>query len=109
MEKLRIYHESLALVSRFYLLILNYYVLQRDYSLSDQIRRASVSIVANIAEGYMRTGKQFKNYLKISSGSSNEVVALLQIISVVYKINTVELQESFKLLGRKINAFSKSF
>lgn len=73
----------------------------------DQLRRASVSIAANIAEGYCRTKGQFKNYLSIVSGSANEVVALLQIITIVYHIPTEDLQEDFKVLGKQINAFSR--
>lgn len=108
-EKLRIYQESLLLIKEIYILTNSHEKLKKDYSLCDQIRRASVSILSNIAEGYMRSGKHCKSYLKISSGSANEVVAQLQIINVVYGVNTLNLQESFKILGRKINAFSKSF
>ena len=108
MEKLRIYQKALQLVSEIYILIKKNPGLFKDFSLCDQIKRASVSIVANIAEGYMRSYKHFKNYLQISSGSANEVVSLLQIINLIHKIDTVELQNSFKLLGRQINAFSRS-
>ena len=107
METLRIYGEGLELVVKIYNLTGNNASISKDYSLCDQIRRASISIVANIAEGYSRTGKQWKNYFQIASGSANEVVALLQIVEKVYRIDTQELQESFKVLGRKINAYSK--
>jgi four helix bundle protein len=108
MEKLRIYQEALQLTKEIYLLT-NIAVLKRDYSLCDQIRRASISIVSNIAEGYMRSGKHCKNFYGIASGSANEVVAQLQIISVVYTLDTFELQQKFKILGKKINAFCKTF
>lgn len=107
MEKLRIYQSGLDLISKIYFLIRINSSLSKDFSLTDQIKRASVSILANIAEGYCRTGKEFKNYLRIASGSSNEVVALLQIIQKVYVVNTMELQEDFRKLGRQINALSK--
>ena len=46
----------------------------RDFGLSDQIRRASVSIMANIAEGLeRRTNKDFANFLVIAHGSAAEV------------------------------------
>jgi len=109
MEKLRIYQDSLELIKQIYVLINANEKLRKDYSLCDQIRRAVISILSNIAEGYMRSSKQYKNYLKISSGSANEVVAQLQIISTVYEIDTKVLQDSFRVLGRKINAFSKTF
>ena len=57
----------------------------------------------------MRSGKHCKNFYGIASGSANEVVAQLQIISVVYTLDTFELQQKFKILGKKINAFCKTF
>ena len=42
----------------------------KDYSFKDQIQRASVSIMNNIAEGYERhTNNEFKHFLYISKGS----------------------------------------
>lgn len=108
MENLRIYKDSLDLIKQIYILT-NNSVLKKDFSLCDQIRRAAVSVLSNIAEGYMRSGKQYKSYLKISSGSTNEIVAQLQVINTVYGINTGDLQEKFRILGRKIIAFSKTF
>src|SRR5690348_11382430 len=47
-----------------------------QYALGDQMRRASKSICANLAEGYgKRVGspKEFRNYILISMGSSDEM------------------------------------
>jgi len=47
---------------------------QRDHGLCDQIRRASVSIVSNIAEGFEgQNNKTFARYLYIARASSGEV------------------------------------
>ena len=52
----------------------------RDFSFRDQIQRASISIMNNIAEGYAkRSDKSFKNYLFISKGSAAEVESMLLI------------------------------
>jgi four helix bundle protein len=52
----------------------------KDFALRDQIRRASVSIVLNIAEGFARrTNKEFSQFLFVAHGSIAEVQAALYI------------------------------
>jgi len=106
---LQIYTKSKTLVVKIYRLTQENKKITHDYFLCDQIRRASVSVSCNISEGYYRSKKQTKNYLEIASGSSNEVVTLLEIIKEVYLIETKDLQEEYQYLGKQINTFSSRF
>ncbi|GBD39710.1 hypothetical protein HRbin37_01996 [bacterium HR37] len=50
----------------------------RDYGFKDQIQRAAVSIMSNIAEGFDRgTNKEFIQFLVVARGSLSEVRSLL--------------------------------
>lgn len=53
-------------------------LLAKDFGLRDQIRRASVSVMANIAEGFERSGTgEFSQFLSMAKGSAGEVRAHL--------------------------------
>jgi four helix bundle protein len=52
----------------------------RDFGLRDQMRRAAVSILSNIAEGFERGGdKEFLQFLAIAKGSAGELRAQLYV------------------------------
>lgn len=66
----------------------------KDYSFRDQIQRAAVSTMNNIAEGYERNGnKEFRNFLFISKGSSAEVRSMLCLALELKYINEREYKK----------------
>ncbi|MBD0369440.1 MAG: four helix bundle protein [Pyrinomonadaceae bacterium] len=71
----------------------------KDYGLRDQIRRASVSIMANIAEGLgRRSDKEFANFLNMSHGSVAEVQSHLYIALDLNYIDQNSFNELYTLL-----------
>jgi len=78
-EDLEIWQLASYLTGRIYQLTRNGNF-AKDYSLCNQIQRASVSVMSNIAEGYERGGNQeFIQYLAIAKGSCGEVRCQLYI------------------------------
>jgi four helix bundle protein len=76
----------------------------KDFGLRDQIRRSSVSIMANIAEGHgRRSDKEFSNFLNIAHGSVAETQSHLYI---ALDLNYLK-QEDFKQLYELLDEISK--
>lgn len=71
----------------------------RDFGLRDQIRRASVSVMNNIAEGFeSRTGIQFINFLGMAKASAGEVRAQLYVALDQTYITDEQFKETFALV-----------
>ncbi len=70
---------------------------RRDFSLRDQIRRAFVSVMANVAEGYgSYTDKEFIRFLYYAKGSASEVQSHLYVALDIGYINQSTLDELYK-------------
>ncbi len=81
----------------------------KDFGLKDQIRRAVVSVMSNITEGYERGGNQeLIQFLSIAKGSSGEVRCQLYIAmdqKYIDKHKSEKLIDDFRKLSIMINNF----
>lgn len=105
-QDLDIYKESFSLVLTAYTLTKKFPRFEQ-FELASQIRRASVSIPANIAEGWAKRRfiKEFKHHLDISLGSCQEIqvhFALAQELEYVSHQSTEKIIQQYDLLGGKI-------
>jgi len=70
----------------------------KDFGLRDQIRRAAVSVMSNIAEGFeSRTDTQFINFLGMARASAGEVRSQLYIALDQKYISDEQFKNAFSL------------
>ena len=83
----------------------------RDFALVNQIRRASISILSNIAEGFERQGnKEFLQFVAVAKGSCGEVRSQLYIALDRNYIDQSTFEAISKVLvetSRTISGFMK--
>ncbi len=109
-EDLSVWKDARTFTNKIYLLTKKF-PNEELYGLTSQIRRAAVSIMSNIAEGFDRySTKEFINFLIISRGSISEVQNDLFIAIDLKYINEEEFQQMYKYskeLARQVNGFIK--
>ncbi len=90
-KELIVYQKALQVYSDLEKNVLS--IKELDRNLKDQLKRAAISIVLNIAEGSSRFSyADRKNFLVISRGSAFECMAVLDIISVTTKKSFLNLK-----------------
>ena len=81
------------------------------FALSDQIRRAVISIPSNIAEGYERNStKEYIHFLSIAKGSKAELETQLLLCTKIHYLNNSDIEKSISLIqeiGKMINSLPK--
>lgn len=79
---------------------------REDYSLTSQLRRASISIPANIAEGFKKKGNADKaRFMNIAQGSLEEVRYYLILANDLGYANTSLIQNQLDEVGRLLFAY----
>ena len=110
-------YEDLVVYNEGYKLVLEIYDLTRNLpeqerrELGYQMRRAAVSIPANIAEGYGRknSAAEFKHFLRNALGSANEVIVLLKLTEDLGYAKTASLVDRYDILGKQIYRLIESW
>ena len=109
-EDLNVWRAAKALTIEVYLVTENQ-PFKRDRALRDQVRRAAISIMANIAEGFERNShKEFANFLNFALGSTAEVknhLILAAELQYLEKSRLNEMRERLNDISRQLTGFMK--
>lgn len=106
-EDVLAWQKAKLLTIEIYLILKN----NKDYSFKDQLQRASMSIMNNIAEGFERkSNKEFKYFLFIAKGSCGEVRSMLHIANELNYISKEKNRELYFLtldISKLLSGFIK--
>jgi four helix bundle protein len=110
-KDLKVWNTALKLVGTAYK-ITEHFPREERFGLTSQLRRASVSVVANIAEGNGRLHRaEYVRHLSIARGSLLEAEALLYTAIYLKFLATTDAAPSFKLIdetGRMLTMLIRS-
>jgi len=108
-EDIKAWQEARNLVKMVYQTILENKKFSEDFGLRNQIQRAAVSVVSNIAEGFGRqSDRELIQFLTISRGSASELQSQLYIaldLSYIDSVKFNRLCEKFSDVAKLINGF----
>lgn len=109
-QRLEVYRRAMALVPEVQKVIQTLPV-SESRALASQMRRASRSVPANIAEGYARrrSAKEFCAYLTTALGSANEMPVHLQIARDLGFVESSQLYDRYDIVGRQLNRLISSW
>lgn len=110
-KKLDVWKLAIELVLDVYGVIKTF-PMEEKYNLTDQLRRAVVSIPSNIAEGAARnTKKEFANFLYIAQGSLSELDTQLEIgfkLGYIKSNDFENLELKMDRIGKMISGLIKA-
>jgi four helix bundle protein len=113
-------YENLEVYNRAFSIALNIHKFSltlpkiEQYAIADQLRRSSMSICANIAEGHAKqhfSKAEFKRYLFIAIGSSQEMkvwISFCKELSYLESSVWVKWDDEYDQISKMLNGLSKS-
>mgnify|MGYP006183563367 CR=1 FL=1 len=107
-KDLEIWKSSRKFCSEIYAITSNFPESEK-FGLTNQLRRASVSVPSNIAEGSGRTSdKEFLYFLNIALGSSYELETQTLLISDIYQIEIDNFLTKLHLIQKQIGSLKRT-
>ena len=110
-EELIVWQKSRDLVGKIYKLSNDNLKFSRDFDFKSQIRRAAISVMSNIAEGFGRNSdKAFSNFLNIAHASVAEVQSQLYVALDLKYVGKDDFEKNYSLseeISRSLKAFEK--
>lgn len=104
-ENFEVYKQAVNLTKNIFNL-LNKEKFKKEFELTNQIKRAVLSITNNIAEGSeYNNNAQFIRYLKYSKGSCGEVRNMLNLCLMLYDEDTTDLINDCKIISKQLSKF----
>ncbi len=101
-EDIPVWQQARKFIAKVY--SVTYSKFNNDFELTNQFRRAAISIALNIAEGFERkTNKDFARFISISKGSAGECRSILYIALDLKHIS----ESDFNILSDEIISISK--
>jgi four helix bundle protein len=91
-ENLNVYKKAIEFVRQIYFATKEF-PRKEVFGITNQLRRAAVSIPLNIAEGSAQTKKGFRKFLDTARGSVYECIAVLQISNDIGYIDARKLEQ----------------
>ena len=84
------------------------------FELAKQLRRATLSIPLNIAEGYGKKDStaEFKRFLRMATGSANEVEVLIEMLKDLGYIDRCTYEKyvnAYMTLGKRLNVLHQKW
>ena len=111
-EDLNIWQDSRRLLKDIYSIFMKNCIAQKDFGFRDQLQRAALSVLNNIAEGFERySTTDFARFLDIAKGSCGEVRSMLYVAGDLFYIDkekALVLIDQYKILSKQIASLSKS-